>query len=81
MVLALAYLFGLYKPKQLADFLGVPHQAFYEHLKTWSLYRLRAMLIRLTVKQATELLGATLAKSDATRSRAGLRLSIDNSII
>jgi Transposase DDE domain len=81
MVLALAHLFGLYNPKQLADFLGVPHQAFYTHLQTWSLYHLRAMLIRFMVKQAAEQLGATLAKSDATRSRAGLSLSIDHSVI
>jgi hypothetical protein len=39
------------------------------------------MLIRLMVKQTTEPLGATLAKSDPTRPRAGLRLSIDNSVI
>lgn len=81
MVLALTHLFGLYNPKQLADFLVVSHQAFYAHLKTWSLYHLRAMLIRLMVKQTTEPLGATLAKSDPTRPRAGLRLSIDNSVI
>jgi Transposase DDE domain len=81
MVLALAHLFGLDNPKQLADFLGVPHQAFYIHLKTWSLYHLREMLIRFMVKHAAEQLGAVMAKSAATRSRAGLSLSIDNSVI
>jgi hypothetical protein len=81
MVLALAHLFGFYHPKQLADFLGVSHQAFYTHLKTWSLYHLRAMLMSFMVKQAAEQLQAVLAKSDATRSRAGLSLSIDNSVI
>ena len=29
MVLAIANLFGFYNPKQLADFLEVPHQRFY----------------------------------------------------
>jgi hypothetical protein len=81
MVLALAHLFGLYNPKQLADFLGVPHQSFSTHLKDWSLYHLKAMLIRFMVKQAAEQLAPVLAKSDATRSRAGLSLSIDNSVI
>ena len=81
MVLALAHLFGLYNPKQLADFLGIPHQAFYTHLKTWSLYHLKTMLLRFMVKQAAEQLGAVLGKSAATRSRAGLTLSIDNSVI
>ena len=37
MVLAVANLFGFYNPKQLADFLGVPHQKFYTELKDWSL--------------------------------------------
>jgi hypothetical protein len=81
MVLARAHLFGIYNPQQRADFLGVSHQAFYTHLKTWSLYHLRAMLIRFMVKQAAEQLGTVLAKSDATRSRAALSLSIDNSVI
>jgi hypothetical protein len=65
MVLALAHLFGIYNPKQLADFLGVSHHAFYTHLKTWRLYPLRAMLIRFMVKQAAEQLGTVLAKSEA----------------
>jgi len=81
MVLALAHLFGFYNPKQLADFLGVPYQAFYAQLKDWSLYHLRAMLIRFMVKQADEQLGGVLAKSHSTRSRAGLSFSIDNSVI
>jgi hypothetical protein len=53
-VLALAHLFGFYTPKQLADFLGVPPQPFYAHLKDWSLYHLRAMLLRFMVQQAAE---------------------------
>ena len=81
MVLARAHLFGIYNPQQRADFLGVSHQAFYTHLKTWSLYHLRAMLIRFMVKQAAEQLGTVLSKSNATRSRAALSLSIDNSVI
>jgi hypothetical protein len=81
MVLALAHLFGMYNPKQLADFLGIPHQSFYTHLKTWSLYHLKAMLLRFMVTQAAEHLGPVLAKRDATRSRAGLSLSIDNSVM
>jgi hypothetical protein len=81
MVLAFAHLFGYYNPKQLADFLDIPHQQLYSHLKSWSLYHLKKMLISFMVKQAAEELGPTLAKSDATRSRAGVTLSIDNSVI
>jgi hypothetical protein len=36
MVLAVAHLFGFYNPKQLADFLEVPHQQFYTELKDWT---------------------------------------------
>lgn len=81
MVLAPAHLFGFYNPKPLADFLAVPHQSFYTQLKDWSLYHLKQLLIRFMVKQAAEQLGAVLDKSNATRSRAGLSLSIDNSVI
>jgi hypothetical protein len=81
MVLALAHLFGFYNPKQLADFLDIPHQQLYAHLKDWSLYHLKKMLLSFMVKQAAEELELVLEKSDATRSRAGMTLSIDNSVI
>jgi hypothetical protein len=81
MVLAFAHLFGFYNPKQLADFLAIPHQKLYAQLKDWSVYYLKTMLIRFMVKQAAEHLKPVLQKSAATRSRAGLTLSIDNSVL
>src|SRR5712664_88569 len=48
MVLAVAHLFGFYNPKQLADFLDVPHQRFYTELKEWSVYHVKKMLLRCT---------------------------------
>ena len=81
MFLSLAHFFGLYNPKQLADFLGIPHQRLYRELKTWSLYRLKKLLFRFMVRQATEELNPILEKSDATKSRAGITLSGDNSVI
>lgn len=81
MVLAFAHLFGFYNPKQLADFLAIPHQKLYAQLKDWSVYYLKTMLIRFMVKQAVEHLKPVLQKSAATRSRAGLTLSVDNSVI
>src|SRR2546428_5551351 len=53
-VLAVANLFGFYNPKQLADFLEVPHQKFYAELKDWSIYHVKKMLLRFMVKQAAE---------------------------
>jgi len=81
MVLALANLFGFYNPKQLADFLEIPHQKFYAELKDWSLYHVKKMLLRFMVKQAAEKLKPVMAKSGPTQSRAGMSLSIDNSVM
>ena len=81
MALALAHIFGFYNPKQLADFLGVPHQKLYVQLKDWSVYYLKEMLIRFMVKLAVEHLKPVLNKSASTQSRAGMTLSIDNSVI
>jgi hypothetical protein len=81
MVLAVANLFGFYNPKQLADVLEVPHQKFYAELTQWSVYHVKKMLLRFMVKQAAEKLKPVMGKSDATRSRAGMSLSIDNSVI
>lgn len=81
MVLALANLFGFYNPKQLADYLEVPHQQFYAHLQDWSLYQVKKMLLRFMVKQAAEKLQPIMTKSASTWSRAGMSLSIDNSVM
>ena len=81
MVLAVAPLFGFYNPKQLADFLEVPHQRFYAELKDWSVYQVKKMLLRFMVKQAAEKLQPVLSKSASTRSRAGATLSLDNSVM
>jgi hypothetical protein len=81
MVLALANLFGFYNPKQLADFLEVPHQQFYAELKGWSLYHVKKMLLRFMVKLAAEELKAVMPKSGPTQSRAGMSLPIDNRVM
>jgi hypothetical protein len=81
MVLAVAHLFGFYNPKQLADFLEVPHQQFYTELTDWSVYHVKKMLLRFMVKQTAEKLKPVMSKSAATRSRAGTTLSIDNSVM
>src|SRR6266436_6695807 len=62
MVLAVAHLFGFYNPKQLADFLEVPHQQFYTELKDWSVYHVKKMLLRFMVKQAAEQLKTALLR-------------------
>lgn len=81
MGLSLAHFFGCYNPKQLADFLGIPHQRLYEHLKAFSLYSLKAILLKFMVHQAVERLKPVLNQSAATQSRAQITLSGDNSVI
>ena len=81
MVLAIAHLFGFYNPKQLADFLDLPHQKFYAELKDWSVYHVKKMLLRFMVKQAAEKLKPAMNKRASTWSRAGMSLSIDNSVM
>jgi hypothetical protein len=81
MLLAMAHYFKCYHPKELADFLGIPHQQLYAPLQEWSLYYVREMLVRFLVKQAVEDLKPLLETSVATQSRAGLTLSVDNSVI
>src|SRR3989442_12970158 len=66
MVLAVAHVFGFYNPKQLADFLEVPHQQFSTELKEWSVYHVKKMLLRFMVKQAAEKLKPVMSKSAAT---------------
>lgn len=81
MGLSLAHFFGCYNPKQLADYLDLPHQRLYEQLKSLSLYSLKKMLLRFMVHQAVETLKPVLGQSAATQSRAGITLSVDNSVI
>jgi len=79
--LAVAHLFGCYNPKQLADYLGVGHQGLYAHLKELSLYTVRRLLVKFMVSLAVERLNPAVSKSDSTRSRASVTLSVDNSVI
>ena len=80
MFLSLAHFFGLYNPKEVY-YLNISSQRLYEHLKGFSPYYIKEMLIRFMVMQAAEHLKPALEKSDATRSRAGITLAVDNSVI
>lgn len=79
--LALAHFFGLYNPKELADYLGINSKKFYSHLKSFSIYGIKTMLLKFMVKQAAENLKEVLEKSPSTISRGGITLSVDNSVI
>jgi hypothetical protein len=50
-------------------------------LQDWSLYQVKKMLLRFMVKQAAEKLRPVMTKSASTQSRAGMSLSVDNSVM
>src|SRR5438552_16827568 len=81
MVLALAHLFGFYNPKQLADFLDIPHQRFYTELKEWSAYHVDILRVRFKVKQAAEQLKLVLRKSTATLLAAQMTLRLQTRVM
>src|SRR5260370_14015471 len=64
-----------------SHFLDIPHQKLYVQLQDWSVYYLKEMLLRFMVKQAVEHLKPVVTKSAATLSRAGVTLSVDNSVM
>ncbi len=62
MTLAISHAFGCYNPKQWADYLGIPHQKIYAQMQTWSLYRLKEVLLKMMVFQAAEQIKAVQKK-------------------
>jgi len=81
MVMAMSHLFGIYTPKEFADYLGVSAQSLYSELKSMSLYSLQKLMVGFMVKQAAERLKPILEKSPATVSRAGITVSGDDTVI
>ena len=57
------------------------HQRIYEHLQQFSLYEVKKMLLKFMVTMASEQIKPVLCKSNATKSRAGISFSVDNSVI
>ncbi len=81
MALAIGHAFGCYNPNQWADYLGVTPQKIYAQMSTWSRYRLQQVLLKMMVHQAAAEIKAVRTKSAATKSRANITLSVDDSVI
>ena len=47
MVLAISHFYGCYNPKQWADYLGIQPQKIYAQIQTWSLYKLKKVLLSI----------------------------------
>ncbi len=54
MALAISHAYGCYNPKQWADYLGIAPQKIYTEIQKWSLYKLKKVLIKIMVAQASE---------------------------
>ena len=78
--LILGHLFGLYNPNQLADALGITKSMLYSHLTSFSCYQWKRLLLEVSCTQAIKLIEETEAKSDATKSRRRITLSVDDTV-
>jgi hypothetical protein len=81
LLVAMAPVCKWYNPKEVADFLGIPHQPVSAERNTWRLDDLREMLLSFLVNPAGEALAPLFKKSPATQSSAGLTWSVDNRVI
>lgn len=81
MLMSIAHLFGIYTPKELADYLNISFQSLYGRLKSLSLYSLQKLILGFMVKQAAPQLSEVLHKSASTQSRARISLHGDDSVI
>ena len=60
MLMSIAHVFGIYTPKELADYLDIRSQPLYAHLKSLSLYSLQKLMLGFMVKQAAQQLKEVL---------------------
>lgn len=81
MLMSIAHLFGIYTPKELADYLDISYQSLYGRLKSLSLYSLQKLILGFMVKQAAQQLKEVLHKSGPTQSRARISIHGDDSVI
>ncbi len=81
MLMSIAHVFGLYTPKELADYLDIRSQPLYAHLKSLSLYSLQKLMLGFMVKQAAQQLNEVLHKSAPTQSRARISIHGDDSVL
>ena len=80
LLLSTGHLFGLYNPNQVANALAIPTANLYRHLKTFSVYQWKRLLVRVGCTIAHAEIRDTESKSAATQSRhrPTLSYSLDN---
>ena len=78
LLLSTGHLFGLYNPNQVADALAIPKASLYRHLKAFSLYQWKSLLVRIGCTLALAEIRDVESKSAATRSRRCVTISVDD---
>ena len=81
MMLVAGNLMGFYNPNQLADYLGLNKTELYRRIKDWSVYQWKRMLMIVGCEYALSAIRDSLSKSDATKSRRRITLSVDDTVI
>lgn len=81
LLLSTAHFFGIFNPKQLADYMEIEYRYLYREIKKLSLYKVQNLLLKLMVNELAPRLKETLNKSASTVSRASICFSVDNSVI
>lgn len=78
LLLSTGHLFGLYNPNQVADALAISKANLYRHLKDFSLYQWKRLLVRIGCTIALAEIRDTESKSASTHSRRRPTLSVDD---
>lgn len=78
LLLSTCHLFGLYNPNQVSDALAIPKAKLYRVLKGFSLYQWRCLLVRIGCSIALQEIADVESKSDSTKSRKRITLSVDD---
>ena len=80
-LLSFGHLFGLYNPNQLASALRIPKARLYRHLKALSPDQWKRVLVEIAGTMAIEHIRDTESKSDATKSRHRITISVDDTVL
>lgn len=78
LLLSTGHLFGLYNPNQVADALAIPKASLYRHLKDFSLYQWKSLLVRIGCTLALAEIRDAESKSASTQSRRCITISVDD---
>ena len=80
-MLSFGHLFGLYNPNQLASALRIPKVRLYRHLKALNPDQWKRVVIEIVGTMAIEHIQDTESKSEATKSRHRITVSVDDTVL